>query len=75
MCFSGYENSKRELVPSVLSKGYTHHQLPALAVFLVGRKDAIQFSCINQNYQVRLTPKVLLSTAHAYRSDALKALQ
>ncbi|HEX8835254.1 MAG TPA: peroxiredoxin-like family protein [Abditibacteriaceae bacterium] len=57
------------------SSGYTHHQLPAPAVFLVGRDGVIHFSYVNPNYQVRLAPEVLLAAARAYRSDALKAPQ
>lgn len=55
------------------SSGYTHHQLPVPAVFLVGRDGIIHFSYVNPNYKVRLAPEVLLAAAHAYRSDATKA--
>jgi len=55
------------------SSGYKHHQLPAPAVFLVGRDGVIHFSYVNPNYQVRLAPEVLLAAARAYQGDASKA--
>ena len=55
------------------SSGETHHQLPAPAVFLVGRDGTIHFSYVNPNYKVRLAPEVLIAAARAYQKDAAKA--
>ncbi len=47
------------------SSGHTHHLLPVPAVFVLDTKGAIQFSYVNPDYKVRLSPKVLLAAAEA----------
>lgn len=43
------------------ASGESHYQLPAPAVFVLDRKGVVQFSYVNPNYKVRLSPKVLLA--------------
>jgi peroxiredoxin len=45
--------------------GRDHHLLPAPAVFVVGTNGVIQFSYVNPDYSVRLSPEVLLAAAKA----------
>jgi len=53
--------------------GEKHHQLPAPAVFIIGRDGTVLFSYVNPNYRVRLAPEILLAAAKAYKDEAGKA--
>jgi len=45
--------------------GEKHYQLPAPAVFVLNKKGEIQFSYINPNFKVRLSPEILLAVLKA----------
>ncbi|WCL81202.1 peroxiredoxin-like family protein [Saprospira sp. CCB-QB6] len=45
--------------------GETHYQLPAPAVFVLNTEGEIQFSYINPNFKVRLSPEILLAVLKA----------
>ncbi len=47
------------------ASGETHHQLPAPAVFVVGKDGVIKFEYVNPNHTVRLEADVLLAAARA----------
>ncbi len=48
--------------------GRTHHILPAPAAFLVDAKGIIQFSYVNPNYKIRLSPAVILEAIKTINS-------
>lgn len=52
-------------VDDTKSSGQKRHLLPVPAVFVLDTKGTIQFSYVNPNYKVRLSPKVLLAAAEA----------
>jgi len=45
--------------------GYEHHGLPVPGVFVTNAEGVIQFTYVNPNYRVRLSPRVLLAAARA----------
>ena len=54
---------QRDIVDLEESSGYSHHALPAPAVFIVDRDGLIKFQYVNPDYKVRLTPEVLVAAA------------
>ena len=54
------------------ASGYTHHVLPAPAVFLTDRDGVIKFQYVNPDYKVRLHPDVLLAVARTMPERRLK---
>ena len=57
------------------ASGEDHHALPVPATFLVGTDGVIQFSFVNPDYSVRLSPRVLKAAAEAYVDGAHKRLK
>jgi len=49
--------------------------LPAPATFVIGSKGVVQFSYVNPDYSVRLSPEVLLAAARAYSQDQQSRLK
>jgi peroxiredoxin len=43
--------------------GYTHHNLPVPATYIVSSDGTIRFAYVNPNYKVRLHPDVLVAAA------------
>lgn len=48
------------------SSGYTHHLLPAPAVFIINTEGKIRFTYVNPDYKERINGDVLIAAAKAY---------
>lgn len=48
------------------ASGQNHHLLPVPSVFIVGQDLRVEFSYVNPDYKIRLSPEVLLAAARAY---------
>lgn len=46
--------------------------LPVPATFIIGTDGRVHFQYVNPDYSIRLSPKVLLAAAEAYKTDADK---
>jgi len=64
--YQRYKNNDMDLE---LRSGYSHHLLPAPAVFLVNPDGMITFQYVNPDYKTRIKSEVLLSAAEAYHPD------
>jgi len=48
------------------ASGQNHHLLPVPSVFIIGQDLRVDFSYVNPDYKIRLSPEVLLAAAQAY---------